>query len=114
MSALGELTPYVMLILVGFLPNEVWRMIGLVLARGIDEGSEIIVWVRAVATAIMTGVVGKLVVFAPGALGTVPLWVRIAAVGLAMLAFFLRGQSVIAAVITGTGAVGLGMVLFGN
>ena len=79
-----------MLILVGFLPNEVWRMIGLVLARGIDEDSEIIVWVRAVATAIMTGVVGKLVVFAPGALGAVPMWVRIGAVSLGMLAYFLR------------------------
>ena len=37
MSALGEWAPYAMLILVGFLPNEVWRMLGVVLARGLDE-----------------------------------------------------------------------------
>ena len=33
MSVLGEWAPYAMLILVGFLPNEVWRMLGVVLAR---------------------------------------------------------------------------------
>ena len=114
MSSLGDFAPYLMLILVGFLPNEVWRMIGLVLARGIDEDSEIIVWVRAVATAIMTGVVGKLVVFAPGALGAVPMWVRIGAVSLGMLAYFLRRGSVLAAVTTGTAAIALGMLLFGG
>ena len=29
MSAFGELEPYLVLILVGFLPTEVWRMLGL-------------------------------------------------------------------------------------
>jgi hypothetical protein len=114
MSAFADLAPYVLLILVGFLPNEVWRMLGVVLARGIEEDSEIIVWVRAVATAIMTGVVGKLVVFAPGALAQVPLWVRLAAGALGMLAFFLLRNSVLAAVAVGTGAIALGMVLFGS
>jgi hypothetical protein len=28
---------YLVLILVGFLPNEVWRVLGLMLARGLDE-----------------------------------------------------------------------------
>ena len=31
-------------------PNEVWRMLGLWLGGGVDEGSELL-WVRAVATA---------------------------------------------------------------
>ena len=114
MSTLADLGPYVLLIMVGFLPNEAWRMIGLALARGIDEDSEILVWVRAVATAIMTGVVGKLVVFAPGALAQVPLPVRIGAVALALLAFLLTRRSVLAAVTVGTGAVALGMLMFGR
>ena len=88
MSGLGELSPlaplaplapYVMLILVGFLPNEAWRMLGVVLAHGLDEESEIIVFARAVATALLTGVVGKLVIFAPGALASVSLGVRVGA-----------------------------------
>ena len=47
--------PHALLVLViaGFLPNEVWRMAGLWFGAGVDEGSEILVWVRAVATAIL-------------------------------------------------------------
>src|SRR6478752_4482159 len=45
-----ELSPYLVLVLVGFLPNEIWRALGLVLARGLNEDSEIVVWSRAVAS----------------------------------------------------------------
>jgi hypothetical protein len=110
MTVLAELSPYLVLIIVGFLPNEIWRMIGLVVSRGIDENSEIIVWVRAVATAILTGFVGKVVIFAPGSLGSVPLWIRLAAVIVGMLAFFVLGRSVLAAVATGTIAIAVGMM----
>ena len=55
---LAEFWPYLVLILVGFLPNEIWRLLGLVLARRLNEGAEILVWVRAVATAILAGVIG--------------------------------------------------------
>jgi hypothetical protein len=113
MSAFGDLAPYLVLVVVGFLPNEVWRIVGLVLSHGIDDESEIIVWVRAVATAILTGVVGKLVVFAPGSLGAVPIWVRLGALALGMLAFVLMRRSVLAAVMVGTAAVAIGMLLFG-
>ena len=49
---LAEIGPYLALVLVGFLPNEVWRVVGLLLVRGLNEDSQIVVWVRAVATAI--------------------------------------------------------------
>ena len=47
------LEPYVALVLLGFLPSEIWRWLGIVLGRGLDEKSEIIQWVRAVATALV-------------------------------------------------------------
>ena len=65
MSAGFELWPYVVLILVGFLPNEVWRMLGILVARGLDEDSELLVWVRAVATAVLAGVISQLVLTPP-------------------------------------------------
>jgi hypothetical protein len=37
-----DLWPYLALILVGFLPNEVWRWLGLLAARGLDEDSQIL------------------------------------------------------------------------
>jgi hypothetical protein len=114
MNVVAELWPYLLLVLAGFLPNEVWRMLGVVASRGIDEGSELIIWVRAVATAILTGVVSKIVVFAPGALGGVPLSVRLAAAAAGMAAFFAMRRSVFAGVVTGMLAVLAGMWVRGG
>lgn len=108
-----DLWPYVLLILVGFLPNEIWRWIGVVLSRGIDENSELITWVRAVATAILAGVVAKIIVFSPGALASVPLPVRIGAAVVGLLAFFVLRQSVFAGVFTGVLAIIIGALVMG-
>ena len=51
-TTLQDFGPVLALILFGFLPNEVWRLVGLMLVHGLDEKSQIIVWVRAVATAM--------------------------------------------------------------
>ena len=82
-----ELRAYVLLVLVGFLPSEIWRFLGVVLGRGIDENSEFVTWVRAVATAILAGVIAKLIVVPPGALAGVPLGVRLVAIACGFLAF---------------------------
>ena len=111
MSGLGSYAPYALLILVGFLPNEVWRMLGVVLARGLDEDSELIAFARAVATAILTGVVGKLVIFSPGALAGVPIWVRLGATALGLCAFVLSRRSVLAGVAVATAAIMAGMLV---
>jgi branched-subunit amino acid transport protein AzlD len=113
MSALsGEFAAYLALILVGFLPNEIWRWLGIVFARGLDEGSEIVVWVRAVATAILAGVIAKLTIFAPGVLATVPTSVRLGAVAAGFAAFVLIRRSVFAGVIAGEIALIGGALLF--
>ena len=41
---LGEFWPYLVLIFVGFLPNEIWRLLGLVLAWRLHEGAEVLIW----------------------------------------------------------------------
>jgi hypothetical protein len=97
----GPLWPYLVVVLVGFLPTEIWRVLGVVLARGLDERSEILVWVRAVATTLLAGVVAKLL-FAPSdPLATVPLAGRLASLLVGLLAFFALRRSVIAGVICG-------------
>jgi hypothetical protein len=92
---------YLLLILVGFLPNEVWRMLGVVLVRGLDEGSEILVWVRAVATAILAGVVAQLIFFPAGALASLPLALRLGATLAGFVAFLLIRRSVLAGIVVG-------------
>jgi branched-subunit amino acid transport protein AzlD len=113
-AALSELWPYLLLILVGYLPNEIWRVLGLVLARGLDEDSEIVVWSRAVATAILAGVIAKLILFSAGALAGIPLTVRIGAAACGFLAFLAVKRSVFAGVLAGEAALLLGGFLFAH
>jgi hypothetical protein len=101
MSGLGSLAPYAALVLVGFLPSEIWRMLGIGVARGIDEESELFVWVRAVATAILAGVIAKITLFPPGALAAVPIEVRLGAMACGFLAYLLLRRSVFAGVLAG-------------
>jgi len=89
------------LILAGFLPNEIWRALGLVLARGLNEDSQIVVWARAVATAILAGVIAKLILFSSGELAAVPLAVRIGAAVCGFIAFLAIRRSVFAGVAVG-------------
>ena len=98
---LAEIGPYLALILVGFLPNEVWRVLGLVLVRGLSEDSQIIVWVRAVATAILAGVMAQLIMTTSGALAAIPLFVRIGAAALGFVAFLVARRSVFVGVLVG-------------
>jgi hypothetical protein len=112
MSAVGgELWAYLLLVLVGFLPNEAWRWLGLIAARGLDEDSEIVVWVRAVATAVLAGVIAKLTLFPPGALLAVPLALRLAAVVGGVVGFFAIRRSVFAGVVVGESMLLGGMLL---
>jgi hypothetical protein len=110
--SLAEFWPYLVLILAGFLPNEVWRLLGLVLARRLNEGAELLVWVRAVATAILAGVIGKLIFFPAGALTGVPLSVRIGALAVGLIAFVVIRRSVFAGVLAGQAALIAGAMLF--
>lgn len=109
---IGELSPYLVLILVGFLPNEVWRALGLMVGRGVDEDSEVIIWVRAVAVAVLAAVIAKLTLVPPGALAEIPLAVRLSAMACGFLAFLAVRRSVFAGLLAGEAALIVGGLLF--
>jgi Branched-chain amino acid transport protein (AzlD) len=113
-AVMTELWPYLLLILVGYVPNEMWRVLGLVLARGLNEDSEIVVWSRAVATAIIAGVIAKLILFSAGALDSIPITVRVAAAACGFLAFLAVKRSVFAGVLAGEAVLLLGGFLFAH
>lgn len=99
--ATGGLWPYLIVILFGFLPSEIWRWLSVFLVRGLSEDSEILVWVRAVATALLAGVVAKLLLNPNGALAVVvPIW-RWGALGAGFAAYFIVRRSVVAGVVVG-------------
>jgi Branched-chain amino acid transport protein (AzlD) len=103
-----ELHAYALLLLVGFLPNEIWRMLGLVVARRIDDESGWFMWARAVAIAVLAGVIAKIILFPPGTLAHVPLAIRLGAIGCGLLAFLLVRRSVLAGVAAGEVVLTLG------
>ena len=97
----GDSHALLILVVAGFLPNEVWRMLGLWLGGGVDEGSEVLVWVRATATAILAGVIAQILVQPPGALASVPDGLRYGAVAAGFAAFMLTRRSIFAGVVAG-------------
>jgi hypothetical protein len=113
MNSLAGLAPYLVLIAAGFLPNEVWRMLGILVAHGLDESSELVVWVRAVATALLAGVVAKIILFPPGGLADVHLALRLLAIAVGFAAFLLMRRSVLAGVLAGEAVLILGAWLAG-
>lgn len=97
----GGLWPYLVVILVGFLPSEIWRWAAVFLSKGIREDAEILVWVRAVASTLLAGVVAKLVLTPNGALATIPLFWRVGSLVAGVAGFYLARRSILAGVIAG-------------
>jgi hypothetical protein len=100
-ATVATLGPYLALVLVGFLPNEIWRLLGVVAARRLDENSELLVWVRAVATAVLAGVISQLILTPPGPLANLPLAARLAAVVIGFTVFLAVRRSIFAGVLAG-------------
>ena len=98
---IGDWHALLILVIAGFVPNEAWRLAGLWLGSGVDEGSELLVWVRAVATAILAGVIAQILVLPPGALAGVPDWLRYGAVAAGFLVFLVTRRSIFAGVVSG-------------
>ena len=108
----GALWPYLLVVLAGFLPTEVWRSLAVVLARNLDGESEWLIYVRAVATAIVAGVVARLVLIPGGDLVTVPLGVRLSAVAVGLGFFFFVRRSLLLSVIAGEAIIVAGAWYF--
>ena len=98
---IGDWHALAILLVAGVIPNQIWRMLGLWFGGGLDEGSELLVWVRAVATAILAGVIAQIVVQPPGALASVPGVLRYGAVAAGFAVFMLSRKSIFAGVIAG-------------
>ena len=81
--------PYIYIAVAGWLATDVWRWSGVLAGNRIDENSEVLNWVRAVATALVAAVIAKLIFFPTGTLGASPLWLRLGAVAAGALCFFL-------------------------
>jgi hypothetical protein len=99
------LWPYLLVILAGFLPTEIFRSAAVVFARGFDEDSETLVLVRGVATALLAAVVARLVLLPPGELADLPLAVRVGACATGFLVYLAARGSVFLGVLAGEAVI---------
>ncbi len=72
--------PYLFIVIAGWLVTDFWRFLGVFLAGNLSEDSEIMVLVRAIATALVAGVIARIVLFPTGSLAGSPLLLRVGAV----------------------------------
>lgn len=100
-APMGEGAAILIVLLVGFLPTEIWRSLAVLAGRNVEEGSAVLDWVKAVATALLAAVVARLVFAPTGALQAVPLMVRLAALGGGVAVFLVARRSVFAGVLAG-------------
>lgn len=85
---------YLVIIVAGFLATDIWRWLGVLFGHRLNEESEALYWVRAVATALVMAVTAKLIVFPTGTLAGSPLWLRLGAAAIGFAVFLLAGRPV--------------------
>lgn len=98
---LEALWPYLVVILAGFLPNEAFRVAGVLLGGGVDDRSEAFVWIKFVAVALLAAVVSKLL-FSPAAvLAPIPVGLRFLCVAIGVGAFYALRRSLVLGILAG-------------
>ena len=103
--------PFLFILIAGWLVTDVWRFLGVALGGRMAEGSDLLVLVRAVATALVAAVVGNLVVFPGGALAATPLALRVGAAGFGFAAYLAGGKRMIVGIVTAEALLCLGLWL---
>ncbi|MGD9914539.1 MAG: AzlD domain-containing protein [Rhizobiaceae bacterium] len=93
--------PYVFILVAGWFATNFWRLLGVAIGGRMREDSEALVLVRTVATALVAGVIGNLIVFPSGALATASLALRIGAVAIGFVAYLLVKRNMLVGVAVG-------------
>lgn len=103
--------PYLFILLAGILPTNIWRWLGVNFAGRLRDDSEWILLARAVANALVAGVIMRLILFPTGALVEIPVWIRLVAVGLSLVLYFGFWRNLLVAVLVGgVSLVGLALL----
>ena len=89
-------------LLLAIAATYVWRGLGVIFSTRIDPQGAIFQWVTCVSYAMLAGLISRMLVMPLGILAEVPLFERLAAVGVAFIVFFSWRRTVLAGVAAGT------------
>jgi len=79
-----------------------WRLLGVIVVRKIDPDGPIFEWVTCVSYAMVAGLIFRMIMMPESELASVPLFIRIAAVGIAFGAYFVFRRMLLAGVLAGS------------
>ncbi len=79
-----------------------WRWLGVIVVRKIDPDGAIFEWVTCVSYAMVAGLIFRMIMMPESELASVPLFIRIAALGIAFGAYFVFRRMLLAGVLAGS------------
>ncbi len=100
--------PYLFILLIGWLPTDFWRVLGVMFSGKIDQNSKSLTFVRAIATSLVAAVISKLILFPAGNLALTPPELRVIAAVAGFALFMLAGKRII------VGILAAELILFGG
>ena len=106
--------PYATILIAGWLATDIWRFFGVLLGERIDENGEIFLWIRAVATALVAGIVGHLILFPSGVLATTPVEIRVMALATGFIIYLIAGKNILIGILAAEAALFCGWWLTGT
>ncbi len=77
----------------GFFATYIWRALAVVAVTRIDPESDLLLWVRAVSTALVAALVMRMIIAPSGVLATIAVEHRFAAVAIGIGVFYVTSRS---------------------
>jgi len=81
-----------------------WRALGVAISERINPDSDVFLWVKCVAYAMLAGLVSRMVFLPSGALATSEIGIRLVAIGLGLAICFAFRRNLLIGVLSGVGA----------
>lgn len=106
--------PFVFIIIAGWLTTDTWRFLGVYLGGYLREDSEVLVLVRAIATSLVAAVIANFIFFPAGTLATVPLAVRLFALGIGFAVYLIARKNTLLGIICAEAVLAIGMFVSGS
>jgi Branched-chain amino acid transport protein (AzlD) len=103
-----------MLFVAGTLATDIWRFIGVFAAAKVNEGSEAFLFARAISTALVAGLIARIVCFPPGALAEAPLLLRLGAFAIGLGVYFTGRRAMALGILAGEAVLVGGFFVFAN
>lgn len=107
----GAWWPYIFIAVAGWLATDVWRWLGVLIGNRLLDDSLALIWVRAVATALVAAVIARLILFPTGALEATPMALRVVATMVGFGAFIVSRQRVVVGIVAAEAVLIGGMAL---